>query len=254
MNHTNTFKKRYDLSTVIINRLSSLFDLNEIEIIPNGVEDITDINSQEMAFVNTVEANLNHDMMKEKFKPDFIIRKKRSPEEWYYLEVKYSVTPLWANKNLDEIRQRNPDIKLCDIGVCAREPWYAYNNLFPNTIILYACSYNPRLFMAQFIKKIQCLRCHDWDCSDCPVQTKELVNYSKNLNSTGSGTPHTNINLACFENVKEFFEKIGIKTSQDEISNIKNIIKAKGVNLVNMYPGVAKRVLDQLRQNGCTWL
>ena len=76
MNSTNTFSKRYNLSEEIVKKLPSLFDLNQVEIIPFGVETIANGNQALNEHIKKDISNLSHSSMLVKFAPDFILLKK----------------------------------------------------------------------------------------------------------------------------------------------------------------------------------
>lgn len=260
MNSANTFSKRYNLSEEIINKLSSLFDFNQVEIIPFGVESIANGNQALYDYLKKDISNLSHSSMLVKFAPDFILLKKTEPQDVYFLEIKVSVTPLYSTSRLNEINEKHFGTKLSDVGDIAREAWNAYKTLFPNTIILEACAYNPKLFMAQFVDKITCLRCYadgnvGYDCSCCPIKTREFFPVSRNKNSHGSQTPHTNVSLASFMDAKQFFNQLNIDLNDKTINEIKTMLMNNKISWPNnAYHSVIENCKTTLIEEGCYWL
>lgn len=256
------FYQRYELSEMCSKRVFSLFEKNAVEIIPFGCEKIANGYESFAKYLNTAESNFSHSAMLVKFAPDFILLKKTQPQEIYFLEIKVSTTPLWSTKRFAEIKDNNSaqKLKLSDVGDVAREAWNAYNNLFPNTIILDACSYNPKLVMAQFVDKIGCLRCYKspteaYDCENCPVKRREFFDFARNRCSSGSQTPHTNIDYSTMPEAEKFFNCIGIGINISVLQEIKNDLKTAGVSFSpNTYDCVKEKITDILRREGCTWL
>ena len=67
------------------------------------------------------------------------------------------------------------------------------------------------------------------DCSKCPVKGHSFFENSRNYNSTGSQTQHTNINLSSFLSFKDFFDQLSININEDKLNTLINTIKAKGI-------------------------
>ena len=255
------FIERNKLTNILSDNIDKILNQNDVEIIPFGFENIAKNKPYINKFIYSAESNLSHSAMMVKFLPDFILLKKTNPQEIYFLEIKASITPLWSTKNLNQIKENHKDIKLSDIGIIAREAWNAYRTLFPNTIILSACSYNPNIIKAQFVDKIKCLRCYDSslghcaDCSSCPLNNHSFFEVKRNLNSAGSGTPHTNLDLSSFVDVSDFFNSIGIRINHPEIERIKNIFKDRKIELPShLYPYIKEKIINQLKAEGCDWL
>ncbi len=195
------------------------------------------------------------------FAPDYILFKKSEPQEIYFLELKVSKTPLYSATGLAEIQQnKSTNIKISDVGNIAREAWNAYKNLYPNTIILDAFSYDPKIIMAQFVNKIKCLRCYKtssegFDCANCPVESKGFFEIERNFNSQGSQTPHTNIDYSSFESVESFFEKINIRIDHSILKELKESVKNEGVSFpTSTFESVKAHTKLKLKQEGCYWL
>ena len=262
MADTQSFNGRYALSNLITDKVPQLFSAYDAEIIPFGIESIGKGNAALKEYISTAKSNMSHSSMLVKFAPDFILLKKTQPQEIYFLEVKASATPLWTFKRMGEIRSKHPNktIKLSDIGDIAREAWNAYNNLYPNTIILDGCSYNPKLVMAQFVDKVECLRCYKtsseaFDCANCPVKSKTFFDIERNTNSQGSQTPHTNINYSSFERAEVFFGNLNIRLNLSVLNEIKRAIMKAGISFppsINDY--TKQSITNTLIQEGCYWL
>lgn len=150
-------------------------------------------------------------------------------------------------------------MKLSDIGDIAREAWNAYKTLYPNTIIIDGCTYNSKILMAQFVDKIQCLRCHNalglQACSGCPVKARKFFGYEINKTAYGSKTPHTNLNYASYDNFESFFAGLNIRLNTGCVNELKQEIKRQGVFFPDNTNEIVKaKVLNDLRNEGCYWL
>lgn len=255
----NTFRKRYNLSELLSMSIKHLFKDDEVELIPFGFENFWSDNESLKRFIDSKEANLSHSSLLIKFMPDYILFKKNNPQAIYFLEIKVSATPLWSSNNLEEIKRVHNDIKISDIGLIAREAWNAYNTLFPNTIIVSACTYNSSVLKAQFVDKISCLRCNGKfgmeDCSACPVKKRQLFENSRNYNSTGSQTQHTNIDLSSFLSFSDFFEQLGINVNKEKEDELVRNIKAVGVAFpFSVDKSKKENIVNTLITEGCDWL
>jgi len=258
----NSFYDRYSVGNALSKSLKSFFNENEVELIPFGVEEIFKNNEHLKEFISTQNSNFSHSAMMVKFAPDYILLKKTIPQKLYFVETKDSVTPLCFEGIIKQIEFKHKrKIPVSDIGIIAREAWNAYRNLFPNLIIVSASTYNKSLLKAQFIDKIECLRCYDseskggYDCSRCPVKRREFFPYDRNLNAVGSQTPHTNIDLASFMEFKEFFNKLGISVKDENIEEFKEYLKSIGVKYSSKIPKEKREEITKiLIENGCEWL
>jgi len=254
-----SFSDRYSLSEQLADRLFELFEKNEVELIPYGMEKISYGYDALKMYLNSANANFSHSAMMIKFAPDFILLKKKQPQSMYFLEIKVSTTPLWAKGSVQKIRDKSPDIKLSDIGIIARDAWNAYKTLYPKAIILAASTYNPNVLKAQFVEDIICLRCHgkneDENCDACPVKKKEFFEYSRNHNARGSQTQHTNLDLSSFLSINEFFEKLDIQINDNCLNEIKDYFKSQGIDLPPQLTEKDKlAIVRQLKNEGCDWL
>lgn len=260
MTDTNGFENRYRLSDIICKKIYSLFPADACEIIPFGMENIARGNVALTEYLNSAKANLSRSAMLVKFAPDYILLRKTEPQNVYFLEVKVSKTPLYYQPRIDAIRKAHPQKKILvsDIGDVAREAWNAYNNLFPNTIILAGCSYNPKVLMAQFVKNTDCLYCHTESgisCQSCLVKQGKLFPVERNFNAQGSQTPHTNIDYSTFETAEDFFAKLNIPLNAEVADEIRSNIRALGITK-SKFPDEAQqsKIRLQLKTEGCGWL
>ena len=162
MPEINTFANRRSLTEIIESRLAGLFESEDVELLPFGVETIGRDNPTLKEYIASPESNASHAGMLVKFAPDFILIHKSNPKKLYFIEVKATVTPLWSTYNLGQIRASHPDrdIRLKNVGLIAREAWNAYSTLYPDTSLVVGCTYNPKLLMAQFVRDTNCLRCY----------------------------------------------------------------------------------------------
>ena len=262
MGNLRDFGNRYNLGDEVINSVLSFFDEDEIELIPYGVERLCENNVELKNYVNSIDVNYIHSGMLIKFAPDFILLTKRAPQKLYFLETKVSITPLCHPNIIREIETRQGrKVLVSDIGVVAREAWNAYKTLYPNLIIVSATTYNSQLLKAQFVDKIQCLRCYNgagqagYDCTKCPLLSKGFFHYERNLHSQGSQTPQTNLDLASFEDFETFFASLGIKTNHTNIEQFKDKMKQRGVFFQsNLYASTRQSIVEQLKTEGCYWV
>lgn len=261
MYNTGNFQQRYGLTSVLEKALRDLFNKDEVELIPFGFENINGGSENLQNFIKTEESNYSYSSLMVKYAPDYILFKKTWPQAIYFLELKVSKTPLYYGKRIQEIRSshRMQNIKVSDISDIAREAWYSYRTLFPNTIILQGCTYNPRLVLAEFVDNIQCLYCHvtseRQSCATCPIDSGNFFRFSRNEYSSGSKTPHTNLNLASFKDVEDFFNGLDISVNHRALSSLKS-------QLINMGVGTSayvteeqvQKILQELRNEGCYWI
>ena len=245
MIRTDTYNGRLNVDSLLSNSLKDLFNKNEVDLIPFGFEKLfaekedSDYQTKCLydnlkSFIDSETANLSHSSMLVKFLPDFILLKKTNPQAVYFLEAKASVTPLYSTTRVEEIRKfHKKNVKLSDIGIIAREAWNAYKNLFPNTIIVSACTYNPHVLKAQFVEKITCLRCNGQDgmknCLNCPVKSRSFFENSRNYNSSGSKTQHTNLDLSSFLPFKEFFSLLDINVNEQKVNELIETFKTQKI-------------------------
>ena len=106
------FEQRLQLTDMIENRLTDLFDKNHVSIQRFGCEVIVGQNSDIQDFIKEPEVNQQASAMIVKFAPDFILLKKDAPKQLYFLDVKLSITPIWADSRLEMLRTKNDDITL----------------------------------------------------------------------------------------------------------------------------------------------
>ena len=256
----DTFEKRYSLSENIVRYLPMILDNNDVELIPFGSETISKNSEILKDFIKDDISRKNYSSMLIKFAPDYIMLDKNK-KEIYFIEIKSSITPLCFETNRKQMKLINGKVPLItDIADMDRDAWNAYNNLYPRTIIIDACLYNPILFGCQFVKKIECLRCFkeykiQYDCNECPVKNRGVFESKRNSESEGSKTPHMNYSLHNFVEFGEFFEKFGIKYNEEKLEELLNIIKGYNLNFPSrIYPEVKRKIIKELKELGCVWL
>ncbi len=261
MYNTTTFNGRFALTELISNELPKIFNSEEYDIVPFGVETLIEKSLFLGRYIQSALVNNSQTGMMVKFLPDYLLIKKKYPQAIYFLEVKATVTPIWSSKNFNEIKEKNKDIRRSDVGIIAREAWSAYKSFFPNTIIIAGCSYNPKLLMAQTVDKIECLRCYGtsstagYTCENCPVKNKGFFNYARNFLSSGSQTPHTNLNYNTFMTIEDFFSSIDIAINMQMVECLKERIKSIGVRLDDkIFSSVKENITRELINEGCYWL
>ena len=198
-----------------------------------------------------------------KFAPDFILLKKAVPQQLYFLDVKHSVSPIWAQSRLEKFRKRIGDenLQIADVGVIAREALLAYRRYYPGTIILMVSPYNPKLVMAQFAEKVKCIYCYrtkgmpDYDCSNCPSKSGDFFDIERATNSTGSQTPMTDVDLRSFEPADEFFSKLGINVNKEILEKMKETTRKEELIFdEKVFPKIKNSVCWQLNKSGCDWI
>ena len=258
-NELNSFEKRYSLSETVIGYLPKIFSEKEVELIKFGAETITAGSVALSNFIKTSHSRKNYASMLIKFAPDFIMLDKIK-NEIFFVEVKASLTPLCMRTNrmqMKPIDGREP--KITEIADMDRDAWNAYKNLYPNTIIIDACVYNPTVLACQFVDKIECLRCYKeyrvaYDCRDCPVEQGRTFAVARNDRSTGSQMPHMNFSLKSFEAFAPFFQNLGFSVNMSQLSELIESIKNYNVNFPSSFQqDVRTRVIEELRAEGCYW-
>lgn len=260
MTNISTFEGRYKLSDIIANKLKGLFYDEEVELIKFGFESISGSNEALNEFIQSSESRKDFASMIVKFAPDFILLNK-TKQEVYFIEIKVSLTPLCLETNRMQMKKINGDFpNISNIADMDRDAFNAYKNLFPKTIIVEGCIYNPKLFECQFIENIECLRCFEkyreaFDCSKCPVKDKKVFESSRNYMSSGSQTPHMNYSLHNFVEFKEFFKSLGIKVNEENLKEIRNELMNCSIKFpYSIYFETRKDIINKLRNEGCFWL
>lgn len=251
------FKERLGLTTAIEEKIVELFSNDVVQEF--GCSAIVDQDTELFQFLSTPQINKMPSGMIIKFAPDFIILTKSLPQNIYFLDVKHSVSPIYANSRLELMRRQCGDrtLNISDVGVVAREALLSYRRYYPNTIILMASPYNPKKLMAQFADKVRCLYCFrstspDYDCNNCPSKNGGFFDIERAGNSTGSQTPMTNIDLRSFEPAIDFFRKIGIELNNNIVSEVENLIINEPIIFDNKVTQERKQeVLRSLVDEGC---
>lgn len=255
----DTFEKRLNLTQRIESNLPELFNNSILKEF--GCETIVGDNLELMQLMKRPEINQSPTGMIVKFAPDFILAQRYNAKRMYFLDVKHSVTPIWYEKRLQKIRNNCNDstIEISDIGVIAREALLSYRRFYPNTIILMASPYNPKLLMAQFADRIRCLYCYtstnkEYDCNNCPTKNGGYFNIERATKSNGSQTPMTNVDLNSFEPIEDFFKSIEIEVDTRILETIRNDIRKEGIEVKHNDELVRNHLLWELHENGCNWI
>ncbi len=262
MEGLNTYNGRREATNIIENSLNSLFSSDEVEIVKFGMETIVDGHDDVRDYLTRrIDVNNKPSSMIVKFAPDYILLKKSEPQELYFLEIKASFTPCWSENRVNKIIERHGDgLNESNIGEIAREALLSYTRYYPNTIVLYGTSYNPRVLMAQFAEEIECLYCYksigEYDCDNCPSREGNFFELERNVLSNGSGTPNTNVNLDSFLEAREFFERIGIQLQTDTETQIINAIKERNIKLESVHLDFnrEREIRERLYNCGCDWV
>jgi len=208
-----------------------------------------------------------------KFSPDYIVVKESKPRDFFFMDAKASITPVFFQAQIDRIRDHYGKDKYLsreDIGEIEREAWLSYNKFFPSNhvAIVIATPYNPRLILAEWVSNIKCMWCIKetqpgnpipWKCKGCPVfsQNDEGFGVMVNEFAGGSGTPHTNIHLGLMRTLYEFLgDEYGVKIDKKEY-------EATMLDFVKQWPlnkppgkiswGQFNGAIKQLRRT-CPWL
>lgn len=259
----STFEERNGLTRLIEREMPKLFPNDHIREF-GCTALINDPNFSN--FLRSPEVNQTHSGMLVKFAPDFLLLRAQKPKELFFVDIKHSVSPIWAEGQYKKLlklstTKNNRRIELSDIGVIAREALLAYRRYYPNTIIIMGSPYNPKVLMAQFVDKIQCFHCYssgpdkEYDCDRCPVKLGNFFDFSRVENSAGSKTPYVNVDLGSFEPITEFFETLNIRMDPDVVNKIVDSIKEEKLLFSSTCNEFNKnRVRWTLNQNGCDWI
>lgn len=257
------FSDRLELTEYIEEKMPALFNGN-IALHKFGCESIVGGCPDMMEYLKRPEVNQQASAMLIKFAPDFILLKKDEPKNgFYFIDVKHSISPTWSSNRLNIFRRKHNDETLSfdRIGVIAREAYLAYRRYYPNSIILMACPYNPKLIMAQYASKIRSLMCYSpknqwgYDCNSCPIENGGFFDIERNTLSNGSQTPTTNVDLQSFLPIEEFFNNMGIGLNQSVLEEIKNEIQNEPLQFgENVYNGIKNSTMRELNKAGCSWI
>lgn len=257
------FKERLNLTKQLELYMPELFDARDACIHKYGCEDMLGDWDKLMDYLKEPQVNQQAAALIVKFAPDYILLKNSQPKQLYFIDIKHSVSPIWAPSRLKLIRDNNHDSSLTidRIGVVAREALLSYRRFYPQSIILMASPYNPKVLMAQFAERVRCLYCYhdpargDYDCNNCPSKSGGYFDIERAQNSTGSQTPMTNVDLDSFDPVQDFFSTIGISINSEVLEKMIDNIKQEPLFFENKaYPSLREKVIDSLRAAGCNWI
>lgn len=259
-NCLNSFEKRYSLSEVVIEYLPKILNGKDVELIKFGSETIAANNKALSDFIKKPDSRKNFSSMLIKFAPDFIMLDKIR-NELFFIEVKASLTPLCLETNRKQMRKINgEEPSISEIADMDRDAWNAYRNLYPRTIIVDACVYNPTVLACQFVQKVECLRCFQdyrtaFDCNECPVIKRKTFQTIRNEKSEGSKTPHMNFSLKNFEAFETFFNKFGYEINSSLLEELLEKIREYPVNFPSIIREKTKeKIINELESNGCYWV
>lgn len=264
----SNFEQRLRLTEMVENGLHELFPNDKCAIRKFGCSTILgekDAKKKDDFWDFIIEPGVNQQAsaMIVKFAPDFILLKKSEPKELFFIDVKHSIAPTWSPARLKMLREKNHDDSLSTdrIGVVAREALLSYRRYYPNTIVLMACPYNTKLLMAQFAKDIRCLYCYhspnreDYDCANCPTITGGFFDVERAVNSVGSQTPMTNVDLDSFKPAAEFFDEIGIELNETILNDLLQEIKKESIDIGDgVFPKFRNQTLWNINHAGCEWV
>lgn len=254
------FEERFGLTLKIEQYISKLFVNDEVH--PFGCTSIVNKDSDLFQSLGEPEVNQMPSGMIIKFAPDFILYKKSSPRKIYFLDVKHSVSPIYAETRLEKMRKQCNDgsLQISDVGVVAREALLSYRRYYPDTIILMASPYNKKLLMAQFASQVKCIYCFraktpDYDCNSCPWKKGTFFDIERDNKSNGSKTPMTNIDLRSFVSAYTFFKNLGIYIDYKTLKKMENIIMEEPLKIDDSVPAQRKQeILKDLAGSSCIWL
>lgn len=257
------FETRLMLTEKIEKELNDLFASGIVSLQRFGCKAIIQDNADLEKFIKKPEVNQQASAMIVKFAPDFILLKKEEPSQLYFLDVKHSVSPIWADKRIEMLRSKSGDdtIVRTRVGIVAREALLSYRRYYPDTIILMASPYNSQLLMAQFADRVRCLYCYrnpangEYKCNDCPAKQGGFFDIERATNSMGSQTPMTDVDLDSFEPAEDFFCGCGIPVNEVALSRIKEIIRQEQIEFEARVDEKTKnRVRYELTEDGCKWI
>ena len=257
------FAERLGLTKMVEEKMGQLFDPETAFVRPFGFESIINGNEELEEYLKKPYVNQQGSAMLVKFAPDFMLLKKGEPQELFFIDVKHSVSPVWALSQLQMLREKNgdPTISSDRAGEVAREALLAYRRYYPNSIILMASPYHAKVLMAQFANRVRCLYCyHDasreaYDCANCPAKTGGFFDIESNNGSAGSKRPHTNIDFDSFLPADTFFAGIGVRMNQPVLEELIETIKREPVDIDAKVRAKTRNGLKwELHLAGCDWI
>ena len=202
-----------------------------------------------------------------KFMPDYFIVNKKNFDS-YFIELKFSRAPLLDFRRLkliNELEKSSKRYHSTNVGVIAREAFYAYRKYFPHAIIFYATPYNKKILMAQFVKQIRpiyvsglkyyengkLIITDNRKFLDFHIATDNYFELDYNPYSTGSKTQHVNIDLDSFYSFEDFFKRLNMDFDLNKLKEVKKAILAEGINLDRAYN--MDRSKDYFKKLGYPW-
>jgi len=248
MKATGDFKDRMDLGNMLEENVKEFFDEFDFEVIPFGLDSILKNSHIRSIIRKNIDYKVSMPVLMLKFSPDFIIVSKAKADHntFFLLDTKVSITPIFFRKQIERIAKHTgkDNLQRKDILEIEREAWFTYNTFYdPNNVaILMACPYNPKVLLCEWVSNIECLWCYKtkeqglpipWDCSDCPIRTRNDKSFGVVVNrlSAGSGTPHTNIYANSMRPLEQFLEEeFSIDIDIDYINSFKEYFKIEKIN------------------------
>lgn len=198
-----------------------------------------------LARLKRLDTKKSEEILMVKFAPDYVFSFNDQPEQVFLMDAKASITPVFFPSQIEKIRQasRLDHLDREDIGEVEREAWDVYNRFYPKdqVAICFACPYNPRVLLTEWVSRIKPLYRLDID---------------RNLEASGSGTPHVNIHLGQMRTLKNFVQaEFGVSLGGPQYEELINFIKTwplnKPVGRVNWTQ--FNNVVKALKRR-CPWL
>jgi len=269
---TSSFLDRQALSRRFEENLEVFLADHGFKVLPFGNIVILQDNSWIRSRLKKVDYKESLAAVMVKFAPDYIVVKETDPKDFFFMDAKASITPVFFQTQIDRIREhhgKDPHLSRNDIGEIEREAWFSYNKLYGARVLLViATPYNQNLILAEWVSNITCMWClkealpgnpMPWDCSSCPVYatSKEGFDVMVNELAGGSGTPHTNIHFGSMRRLDVFLmQEYAVQVDADEyeqtmLEYVKQWPLNKPVGRVNWTQ--FNNVVRQLRYQ-CPWL
>jgi hypothetical protein len=201
-----------------------------------------------------------------RFTPDFLIIRPGHPDGPLLADTKVSVTPLFHDRQVSRIRRHagRPEIGREDIAEIEREAWYTYNRCFPpnRVALIVAAPYHPRCVVAEWVLRVRCLWCYagrgpdgprPFPCQHCPVFSRRDEGFGVlgNFFTSGSGTPHTNIDLGSCRPLDRFLaDTLGVTPDPDRMAALIAEVRSWPIQRpARISAGHYERVLASIRRN-----
>jgi len=201
-------------------------------LIPFGHPVILQDNSWIRSRLRKIDSKESLSAIMVKFAPDYIVIKETEPKDFFFMDAKASITPVFFQKQIDRIASnygKDPDLSRNDIGEIEREAWLSYNKMYAaKVVIVIATPYHPNLILAEWVSNIKCMWCLKeplpgnpipCNCNDCPIYSANDTAFDVIVNKLagGSGTPHTNIHFGTLQPFDVFLSQyFGVEVNKEE--------------------------------------